>query len=104
MILALLWLTISLPFVVNNQQSSKQDSTPIAQSMPDNAEEETGNPLGNNTEEKAPSSTSLSEEYLHEMHIADYFLSVAAQSYKCENSSIYNAFHGEVQVPPPNIA
>lgn len=105
MMLALLWLTISLPFVLaSNQKLCLQDKTQKAQSAPVTSEEETTNPLSNTTEEKAPSSSSASEEYLHDNHNAEYFISIASQNHKCENSNIYNAFHGEVHVPPPNVA
>jgi hypothetical protein len=104
MMLALLWLTVSLPFVLaSSQQLSTADTNPNAQTIPVGNEEETSN-LGNTTEEKAPSNSSVSEEYLHDNHTSEYFSSIASQSHKCENSSIYNAFHGEVQVPPPNVA
>jgi len=105
MILALLWLTISFPFVYASQQElAKQDKTANAPSSHCN-EEEAANPLGNTTEEKAPGTgSSFSEEYLHANHAADHFFSIASLFYKCENSGIYNAFHGEVQVPPPNVA
>ena len=39
-------------------------------------EEEAANPFGNTTEEKAPSSSSFSEEYLHDHHKAEYFFSI----------------------------
>ena len=105
MIFALLWLTVSLPIVLaSTQQLSEQDASQIAQSLPAGTEEETANPLGNTTEEKAPTNTAGSEEYLHDNHISEYFFSITSPSHKCESSDIYNAFHGEVQVPPPNVA
>jgi hypothetical protein len=72
--------------------------------LPGCTEEETTNPLGNTTEEKAPTNTSVSEEYLHNHHVSEYFFSIISPSHKCENSNIYKVFHGEVQVPPPNVA
>ena len=104
LMLALLWLTISLPFVLEGQQQlSKYQKALADHSSHSGNEEETTNLFGNTTEEKAPSSNiSVSEEYLHDHHVADHFLSVGSRRYKCENSGIYNAFHGEVHVPPPN--
>jgi hypothetical protein len=104
MILALLWLTVSLPFVYESQQEiARQDnkseiSTPLTPT-----EEESANPFGSNSEEKAPNS-SVSEEYLHDHHKSDHFLSIASQFHKCENAGIYIAFHGELLVPPPNAS
>lgn len=105
LIAALLWLTVSLPFVYDSQQQLvKQNNVQADQSTLPCNDEEAGNSFGNTTEEKAPSSniSSASEEYLHNHHIDEYFLSIASQNHKCENFGIYNAFHGEVHVPPPN--
>lgn len=106
MILALMWLTVSTPFVLASQQEQakqhkmeKSTSTPVA----DNEEEAT-NPFGNNTEEKTPNTTSLSEEYLHTFHIISHFYTEVSQYHKHENSDVYVAFHGELLVPPPNAA
>jgi hypothetical protein len=104
MMAALLWLTISAPFINSAQQElAKQDKVSNTSNPLAGTEEEAANPFGNNTEEKAPG-TSFSEEYIHDHHIADQFFSVASRSYKCEDAGVYTAFHGEVHVPPPNVA
>ena len=73
--------------------------------MPPNCpEEDATNPFGNTTEEKAPSTSSISEEYLHDHHATDHFFDVFSQYYKRENAGTYIAFHGELLVPPPNAA
>jgi len=106
MVLALMWLTISAPFVYECQQQiakhSKSSSTPMALDM---TEDET-NPFGNNTEEKAPGGNinSFSEEYLHNHHDAEYLLSIALQYHMNDDAGTYIAFHGELLVPPPNAA
>ncbi|HEY6502575.1 MAG TPA: hypothetical protein VIZ28_01250 [Chitinophagaceae bacterium] len=106
MILSLLWLTISTPFVFASQQElAKQYKMANAGTALPGNEEEAANPFGNTTEEKAPTSgSSFSEEYLHDHHIADHFFLIALQYHKCENADTYNAFHGELLVPPPNAA
>ncbi len=103
MILALLWLTVSAPFVFASQQKVSCQAKEIpADSFADN-EEEASNAFSNTTEEKNPnSSNSFSEEYLHDYHVSDYFFSVSSQYHKCENAGTYVAFHGELLVPPPN--
>jgi hypothetical protein len=104
MILALLWLTISVPFVYASQQEhASQDKVDNRGSLSGN-EEEAANPFGNTTEEKSPSSSSFSEEYLHDHHSTDCFFPIELQYHKCENADIYHAFHGELLVPPPNAA
>jgi hypothetical protein len=103
MILTLLWLTVSTPFVYASQQEAHSeqcdsDGLPIGGN-----EEEGGKPLTNTTEEKKPgNSNSFSEEYLHDHHVEEYPLSIASQYAKCENESDYVAYHGELLVPPPN--
>lgn len=106
MLLALLWLTVSTPFVYASQQElAKQNKAANASNMLGGNEEEAGNTIGNTTEEKKPSGgNSFSEEYLHDHHIEDHFISPIAQFHKCEDAGVYTAFHGEVQVPPPNVA
>lgn len=105
MILALVWLTVSAPFVYASQQELAKQNKASTTNMLGNAEEETNNSLGNTTEEKKPSgNNTISEEYLHHHHIDDNFISTISRFHKCENSGVYNAFHGEVHVPPPNAA
>jgi hypothetical protein len=105
LILALMWLTVSTPFVLASQQEiSKQQKTEKAPSSPIDSNDEESNPLGNNTEEKAPTTTSISEEYLHTFHIISHFYTEVSQYHKHENSDVYIAFHGELLVPPPNAA
>lgn len=104
MIMALLWLTVSTPFVNAFQQELAKELNKPLKSAPMSApEEETTNPFGNSTEEKAPSTT-FSEEYLHTNHTIDHFFSVVLRYHKCEDADTYIAFHGELLVPPPNIA
>jgi hypothetical protein len=104
MILALLWLTVSTPFVYASQQELAKHTKLVTQSSNCSNEEESANPFGNSTEEKAPSGSSLSEEYLHDHHTTDHFFSIVTQFHKCENAGTYVAFHGELLVPPPNAA
>ncbi len=105
MMVALLWLTVSLPFVYASQQQfakhEKEQATATASAETD--ADEDANPYGNNTEEKAPT-TNVTEEYLHDNHKSDYFFSIISRLHKCENADAYTAYHGEVQVPPPNCA
>jgi hypothetical protein len=102
MILALIWLTISLPFVYAAKQ---QLSRPIAiNSRTDdngNNKSDDNNPFANTTEEKGPSTTTISEEYLHghEEHIELAEPRLNHVHYHFYN--VYVAFHGELLSPPP---
>lgn len=103
MILALLWLTISAPFVYSNQKKLAELSK-IATPNAGNEEEAT-NPFGNNPEEKVPADGSpLSEEYLTDNYKTAYFSSLVLEFHKYDSTSTYIAFHGEILVPPPNPA
>ena len=105
MILALLWLTVSAPFVYASQQELAKHHKAMNASADLSGEEEAGNSLTNTTEEKKPvSGSSVTEEYLHNYQSEDLILSIIANAHWWENSKVYTAFHGEVQVPPPNRA
>jgi hypothetical protein len=104
MMLCLLWLTVSLPFVFAGQQEIARQYHVDNDSPLTGNEEESANPFGNSTEEKTPSSNSLSEEYLHDHHKDDGLLAITRQYRTCEDASDYIAFHGELLVPPPNVA
>jgi cytoskeletal protein RodZ len=107
MIAALLWLTVSTPFVFQFQQKQIEQNK-IAQSeqspVTDTNEEES-NPFGNTTEEKnSTSSNTLTEEYLHELHLHNHFFSIVSSEHQCHHDDTYIAFHGELDVPPPDVA
>jgi len=105
MIFALLWITVSAPFVYSCQQKlAKLNKMTILSVCNTGNEEGTPNPLDNNTEEKvATDGNSFSEEYLPNNYKTDYLSYIALQSPKCENTSTYIAFHGEILVPPPML-
>lgn len=104
MILALLWLTISTPFVFSAQQDLAEAAAIENPASLPGSEDDSANPFGNTTEEKAPSSTSLSEEYLHDHHANEHFFTETLQHFSNGNDGTYIAFHGELLVPPPNAA
>lgn len=104
MVMSLLWLTISLPFVISNQQQLNDDNGIVNSGTPlPGNEEEAANGLNNSTEEKAPGNAgSFSEEYLHEHHNSYHSVFSISRYHSCEDDDTYHAYHGEVQVPPPN--
>jgi hypothetical protein len=105
MIAALFWLTVSAPFVFESKQELAKQQQESGTTLPISGTEEEANPLGNTTEEKAPSGANpFSEEYLHDNHRSEYLFFISSQFHKCENSSVYVAYHGELHVPPPNAA
>ena len=105
MIVALLWLTVSTPFVYAAQQQVAQQENPvqdISDEMP--VENEESNPLSGTSEEKTPSSTNLSEEYLHG-HPENMIAVTSLLSHLHFHSyGLYVAYHGELLCPPPNFS
>ena len=105
--LVLLWLTVSTPFVTSFQQQIKSGESRLLQvSTPSCSEQEdektSCNPFANTTEEKTESgSITFSEEYLHEHHEPESFLSDQLKHAKCGHSRLYIAYHGELLSPPP---
>lgn len=104
MIMALLWLTVCTPFVYLSQQHLAKHERATHTKAPTGNDQQEDNPLTNTSEEKAPNaSTSLSEEYIHAPHHTGAFIFAAAQ-YHTWHAATYTAFHGEMLVPPPNLA
>lgn len=104
MLLTLLWLTVSTPFVFESQQANSKYQLSVNADSELPVNEEDSNPFGNSQEEKVPSGTSLTEEFLHEFHSETLFYSLISKSYKCSDADTYTAFHGELLVPPPNFS
>ncbi len=101
MIVALLWLTISTPFVFRVQQEVKKIQKEIAADLTSGSSED-NNPFANTTEEKAPPTNTISEEYLHHLHNDEHpWFSIIKVHWK-HSSSLYIAYHGELFCPPPN--
>jgi len=105
MIVALSWLTISAPFVFEQQQNIAKENSSSCTNFPMAGNEEEANPFSSSTEEKAPKSlNTFSEEYLHDHHYSEYLFSISSKFHKCEDAGTYVAYHGELLVPPPNKA
>lgn len=100
MIMALLWLTVSTPFVFHAGQQLKKNQKEITANSPvDNAEE--SNPFSKTTE-KSSGVINLSEEYLHHSQAAEHPWFSIITSHWHFNTSLYIAFHEELFSPPPN--
>ena len=104
MVLALLWLTVSIPFVNASQKAISTLDKVAHTNSSDCGDVEDSNPFSNTTEEKNSSTNTFSEEYLHNHHDDDHFISSESQFHKCENAGTYIAYHGELLVPPPDQA
>jgi len=102
MLLALLWLTVSIPFVYENQQTFAKEKTGQSASHSNTADDD--NPLTTTTEEKNSDNPGglLSEEYLHHADEDLNFVSNRLLSLHPAQEDTYTAFHGELLCPPPN--
>jgi hypothetical protein len=92
MIMTLLWLTVSTPFVYAGQQVQKENSS-----------KQTGdnNPFSNTTEEKSESGVTTLSEYLHECLHIENFSSLVIKFYRAHRSDPYFDFYPELISPPP---
>jgi hypothetical protein len=95
MILSLLWLTVSTPYVNAAQQLKKETEKKSGRST-DNT-----NPFSNTTEEKNESSVNTLSEYLHDYSQEEPVPVIVQKFYKCHSSDLYFAFHPELISPPP---
>ncbi len=96
--IALLWLTVSLPFVYEAKLHQTEQS--------ETKEKNQNNPLAGATEEKVPANPTLTitEEYLHhgayDFSLAPFREGIA---YLHAHEGTYIAFHAELHAPPPNV-
>ncbi len=104
MILALVWLTVSSPFVFATQQELAKQQKMEKTAIPvTDSEEGSSNSDSSNAEEKTTGNNSLIEEYLNNNNKGYCLFSASIQYHMSVNSDIYIAFHGEQLVPPPNV-
>ena len=99
MLLALAWLTISLPFVYAQQQAQKET---VQKQMEAAASDDDSNSVSNPTEEKSANGVNTLSEYLHESHHSELLSSLVVKYYKCHSADPYIAFHPELICPPPD--
>lgn len=96
MLLALAWLTVSLPYVNAAQQHQHVLCTGNDASTDDSS------PFSTTTEEKNESGTSLLSEYLHEIPVMERNFITLTAFFKCHPSDLYIAYHPELVLPPPD--
>lgn len=94
LIVALLWLTISTPFVYEAKQVQKEISS-------DAKPCENINPFSNTTEEKNESNVNTLSEYLYEHQFTANHSLAFVRYYKCHPFDIYFEYHPELLSPPP---
>jgi hypothetical protein len=96
MIVALLWLTVSTPFVYEAQQSLKKETNKQTKQSGDDV-----NPFSNTTEEKNGNSVNTLSEYLHEPSRIEKNFITLIKLYQSYPSNIYFDYHPQLLSPPP---
>jgi hypothetical protein len=99
MIVTLLWLTVSISFV----NGAQQKQAALIKASHNQGTEDSCNPFANTTEEKAPSSINLSEEYLYHYEEPAHFADTKLNHTHHLLYNVYTAFHGELLSPPPEL-
>jgi hypothetical protein len=98
MIIALVWLTISAPFVYAAKSpdiaSHQQQNNPAQ-------DEECSNPFAG-SEEKTEGGVNTLSEYLHEAHSLEHGYLIIVRYEKCHADDLYFAYHPELVSPPPD--
>ena len=107
MMLVLLWLTVSTPFVTSFQKQMAEREKSAQKSSSGSCEENNTsncNPFANTTEEKTETgSINFSEEYLHHHDETNHTLDDLLKHDNCGHTALYIAFHGELLSPPPEL-
>ena len=99
MMLTLVWLTLSIPFVYAAQQLQKE-KTQHGKVSSNN----TTNPFASTTEEKTQTGANTLAEYLHPpTALPDKHSTTLVNYYKGYPSDIYLAYHPERLSPPPEL-
>lgn len=93
MILALLWLTVSTPFVY----AASQPYTHIQATDAD----DDGNPLNNTTEERSQTAGGSVHEILHDHSFTHELFSMRIRFMRTDPTKLYFAYNPELLSPPP---
>lgn len=102
MIVALLWLTVSTPFVYAAQQQLEKYAK-ITNHATEDVPDSEDTPMGSTTEEKTETGINNLSEYLHTIDELSQ-LDPLSQKHNCHHDvAVYVAFHGETLCPPPNF-
>jgi hypothetical protein len=106
MMMTMLWLTVSLPFISESRIACNLGCKSSAcENFMDTQGEDTGfTQTGSSEEKSSEESNSFNEEYLHH-HDGGIFLGLTSDRTTMHDlaEDAYCAFHGELLVPPPNV-
>lgn len=101
MMLTLLWLTISTPFIIDIQKQLHKQTSYCGSGSENQSMEENANPFSGLNEEKSGNSGSTLSEYLHEPLTFPTLVTTELVHAANSGASIYIAYYGELLSPPP---
>lgn len=98
MLFMLAWLSVCLPYVIEDGQSTKAQIHLAGEEIPDS--EESSLPVNTN-EEKSEGDVSLLSGYLQHLFQWENSFSDLTAVYKIHAAGLYHAYHPELVIPPP---
>ncbi|MGN6493599.1 MAG: hypothetical protein ACTHLE_16480 [Agriterribacter sp.] len=101
MMLTLLWLTVSAPFITDLQKQLNKQTSCYNAGSENQSMEENANPFSGLNEEKSGNSGNTLSEYLHEPLTFDTLFTAELVHTANGGASIYIAYYGELLSPPP---
>lgn len=100
MVITLLWLTVSIPFVYMVQENLLSLSTENHSGLEEN---DNSNPvIPNSSEEKTEKGSNNFSEYLCHHNLTEHFSSTGVEYILALSAKLYLSYHGELLTPPPN--
>jgi hypothetical protein len=106
MMMTMLWLTVSLPFIAESRIACNIGCKSSAcDNLMDTQGDETGfSQTGASEEKGSEGSNNFNEEYLHHYDGGAFLGSTSGKTTMHDLAQdAYCAFHGELLVPPPNV-
>ncbi len=102
MLFALVWLSISTPFVYANQQAQQKISKKLQADKKEKAAADDTSQTSTPEEDEVVTSVTNISEYLHSHNFAiKHFIPIAVVHNKCHPSDLYFAYHPDLISPPP---
>lgn len=98
MVVLLLWLTVSIPYLYNAQQ---ENTSVLENKKTNNQQKDPTNPFADASEERT--SVTVAEEYLQHESKCEYSWVSISNFYIDFCTPVYLAFHCDLISPPPEV-
>lgn len=97
---ALLWLTISAPFSAIVQKAKQQCEWNGG--TDDFPSEDENDSKGADSEEKAPDTKPMSEDFIHNTNGQAFLSDINTSKHITKHADTFVAYHGKLETPPPD--